>query len=345
MRLEYLFHVEIRFKEFFFSRGSVGSDPHVYCLGEGLVQGERLQGTMRWTNRARRREDGKRIELGKLVQHTGTWLPHFDGVIRTYDGVEVPFSMAGYNVSTGIRDARHHRAITGRITFSCRDNRYLWLNNIYGLVLGRGSWPVDEENAIAIQSIGRYKDDEVWQLSGFSLVNEMTSSRGIAATSNSQAVRSGIDERIIPRYTHLFDGDLIFTKPIQLPTTGDNSDWVGYAIGEGATEGEDLKGKASFTVISRRRLDGVWLSHLSGKIMTNAGATVLVTFRGYTFPTAEGSKNGNREIVGSIALQTKDGKLGRLNRAFGLVEGQARFEGDDERWRIRAFQCVNPFEL
>ncbi|HZY94124.1 MAG TPA: hypothetical protein VFE98_04585 [Candidatus Bathyarchaeia archaeon] len=343
MRLDHIFDLEVRFKEFFFPRGSAGSDFHAFCIGEGAVTGGKLRGTLRWTNRARRRDDGKRIELGKVIQNSGTWLPHFDGVIRTDDGVELLFSFAGYNMSTGIKEAWHHRAITARITFTTRDDRYLWLNNVYGLLVGRGSWPVDEANFLSIQQTGRYKDDEIWQLSGFACVNEVVGPSPQPVSSSSQPVSGSVKEEIIaPQLRQLFVGDLSIDGSEQFPTSGTDSDWVSYSRYKGVIEGMGFHGEISGIGLARRRSDGLWLPKISGKIKTTGGETILVTIRGYRLPVAPQSGKSHHTITASITFQAKDEKFRWLNKVFGLLEGDAKIE-NAERWRIRAFECINPF--
>src|SRR5215470_19219666 len=82
-----LFEGELRFDETtevaFRTYGADG-DWVCYVTGDGHVTGERLSGSVRWTNHPRRRADG-------------TWLPDFHGVISTNDDAQILFSFSGYN--------------------------------------------------------------------------------------------------------------------------------------------------------------------------------------------------------------------------------------------------------
>ena len=78
MKLVPLFEGELRFDEAtevgFPTHGEDG-DWLAYVEGDGAVSGARLAGELRWTNHPRRRADG-------------TWLPSFEGVIKTNDSIE-----------------------------------------------------------------------------------------------------------------------------------------------------------------------------------------------------------------------------------------------------------------
>jgi hypothetical protein len=92
MKLIPLSEGELRFDETtevgFPTHGEDG-DWSAYVEGDGAVSGARLTGWLRWTNHPRRRADG-------------TWLPSFEGVIRTDDEAEILFAFGGYN--TGVTD-------------------------------------------------------------------------------------------------------------------------------------------------------------------------------------------------------------------------------------------------
>jgi hypothetical protein len=209
--------------------------------------------------------------------------------------------------------------------------------------VGKGSWPADEDNALSVRQTGRYKDDEVWQLSGFALVNEMGHLAEAGMSSNLPIQESNKKETNTPQLRQLFVSNLLFGESIRFPASGEDSDWVGYSAGGGAIESEGFKGEINCTVTSRRQLNGAWLPHLSGKIHTIDGAIVLLTFRGYHLPISAGSESGYQEITGSITFQTKDAKFRRLNNVLGLLEGDTQIR-DGELWRIRTFECVNPSE-
>ncbi len=115
MRLIPLFDGELEFDEAtevgFATYGDDG-DWFGYVAGGGRVTGERLSGGLRWTNHPRRRADG-------------VWLPDFQGVISTDDGVQILFSFRGYN--WGLTDAYEYerRAALGGLNMVTPDERYV----------------------------------------------------------------------------------------------------------------------------------------------------------------------------------------------------------------------------
>lgn len=340
MRLDHKFHIEVRFKEFFVS--AAGSDRCAYCLGEGTIGGEKLRGKMRWTNRARRRDDGARFEFGKVIQNTGTWLPHFDGVIKTDEGPEVLFSFAGLNRSIEMKNGWHRRAITGRITFSTGDSRYLWVNDLFGVAVGQGAWPMDEENYLKIVETGRYKDDEVWNLSGFACVNDLilSTSNEVKLDSSSSIPQNRTEDK--PHLRQLFVGDILFEETERFPTSGGDAEWAGYSSGKGRIEGEYLEGKVTCVNTLRRRSDGTWLPHVSGKIKTSDKETILFALKGYSPPLRGMPETNHQQITGSVTFQTGAVRYKWLNHIFCLFEGEDLAE-KEEHWRFRAFECINPF--
>lgn len=92
-----------------------------YAFGHGTVRGARLTGKVRWTNTPRRREDG-------------VWLPHFNGLIETHDEAKVLFDFFGYNVSRTAPHEYTQRQVFAAITFQTNDDRYRWLNLVFGLL-------------------------------------------------------------------------------------------------------------------------------------------------------------------------------------------------------------------
>ena len=95
--------------------------------GEGAVSGDVLQGSVRWANYPRRREDG-------------VWTPNLRGVIRTEDGAEVLISLHGQSVQEDSPGAAR-RAILTRVELLSDHERYLRLNTSF--VVGEGE--IDEE--------------------------------------------------------------------------------------------------------------------------------------------------------------------------------------------------------
>jgi hypothetical protein len=90
-----------------------------------MVSGDVLQGTVRWANAPRRREDG-------------VWTPNLRGVIRTEDDADILLTVHGQSVQerTGPR-----RAIIARLELLTEHDRYRWLNTSF--VVGEGE--INEE--------------------------------------------------------------------------------------------------------------------------------------------------------------------------------------------------------
>ena len=88
MHLEHICDLEIVFERFAFAHADV-ADTNWICYADwsGTATGGRVEGSVRWSNRARWRDD----DVG---------LPRFDGVIDTDDGAEILWSFRGYNSSS-----------------------------------------------------------------------------------------------------------------------------------------------------------------------------------------------------------------------------------------------------
>ncbi len=342
MWLDYICEIEVRFKDFFFSVESRPAGQLCYALGIGAVTGDGLRGTLQWTNRARRRDDGTRQVFGRVAQSTSTWLPHFDGVILTDDGAQVLFSFSGYNRSVEMKDGWHHRAITARTTFSSSHDRYRHLNKVFGVLAGRGAWPMDEGNFLRIVETGHYKDgeEEVWRLPTFACINDLAQGPTRALTPVT-AVSSGAGEGVV-RLKELFAGNLHFAEAKNFPTTGEDGDWVGFVMGGGKVAGELLSGDMNWANISRRRADGVWLADIRGEIQTGDGAIILFAFSGYDCSLGDAVDDKRRALTGSITFRSGDARYRWLNDVFGLLEGEA-LAGQGKRWQVRAFACLNEF--
>jgi Protein of unknown function (DUF3237) len=153
VRLEHLFDGELRFNEeagVHVPTYGADSDWIGYVDGGGTIEGERLRGTLRWTNHPRRREDG-------------IWLPDFQGVINTHDGAQILFSFTGYNYSLTERFEYTHRAVLAAITFRTSNDAYRWLNDVFG-VLEAEAGEADE---------GR-RDIELWRIRVYACIFELT---------------------------------------------------------------------------------------------------------------------------------------------------------------------------
>ncbi len=343
MRLDHIFEIEMQFKDFFFSAESRPAGQLCYALGIGAVRGEGLRGTLRWTNRARRRDDGTRQVFSPVVQSTSTWLPHFDGVILTDDGAHILFSFSGYNRSVEMKNCLHHRAITARITFSSVHDRYRHLNKVFGVLVGRGAWPIDEKNFLRIVETGHYIDgeEEVWRLPTFACINDLAQGPNQPLTALT-AVLSGAGEGIV-RLNELFAGTLYFAEAKNFPTTGEDGDWVGFVMGGGKVAGA-LSGDLNWANSPRRRADGVWLANIRGEILTGDGAIILFALSGYDLSLSDAVHDKRRALSGSITFRTGDARYRWLNDVFGLLEGEA-LVGQGNGWQVRAFECLNEFAL
>ena len=89
-------------------------------VGEGTVTGERLSGTVQWSNHPARRGDG-------------TMLPSVRGVIRTPDDAEVMIEMSGRTVFDG-PGTGHQLLFT---VFESGHPSYTWLNDVVCVAEGR----------------------------------------------------------------------------------------------------------------------------------------------------------------------------------------------------------------
>lgn len=104
-----------------------GEDGVAFSGGEGVAEGERLRGAIRWFNHPRRRSDG-------------VMLPDIQGVLTTADGAEIIFSMQGRVVWSNTEDGSVGDQLM-RIIFEAEDPRYRWLNNAFCVFEGRVSPP------------------------------------------------------------------------------------------------------------------------------------------------------------------------------------------------------------
>lgn len=93
--------------------------------GDGEVTGD-IEGTVRWANYPRRREDG-------------VWTPDVRGVLTTQAGKSLLLSMHGQSVAE--RAPGHRRAVTVRVELTSEDAEYRWLNTCF--LVGEGE--IDED--------------------------------------------------------------------------------------------------------------------------------------------------------------------------------------------------------
>ncbi len=124
MRLEFLFDAEFAYQGGLeLTRPYGGKEGQGFGVGTGTVQGERVRGTLQWSNYPRLREDG-------------VLLPDARGRIETEDGAHILFAIQGY----AIRKAQGSgRTVIHTMTFKTQDGAYQWLNLVYALGEGRVS--------------------------------------------------------------------------------------------------------------------------------------------------------------------------------------------------------------
>ncbi|HJQ51602.1 MAG TPA: hypothetical protein VJ838_13900 [Gaiellaceae bacterium] len=148
MKLIPLFEGELRFDETtevgFPTYGEDG-DWLAYVEGDGAVSGQRITGDLRWTNHPRRRADG-------------TWLPAFDGVIRTEDSAEILFSFGGYNQGVTDPFEYEHRGALAALTLASANPAYRWVNPVF---------------AVLEADLRPSADPEHWRLRAYECVNEI----------------------------------------------------------------------------------------------------------------------------------------------------------------------------
>jgi hypothetical protein len=97
-----------------------GSGGQIYGTMEGSVTGERLDGTLHLTNLARRRPDNVNQ-------------PTLRGLLRTRDGARAWVELDG--VATLRRDDGARVFVTS-CRFQTSDERYAWLNSVFGVLEG-----------------------------------------------------------------------------------------------------------------------------------------------------------------------------------------------------------------
>ncbi len=91
-----------------------------YGEGDGTVSGDRLRGTVVWSNHPGRRGDGR-------------MLPDVHGLITTDDGAQILFELRGRTVFNADR-SRGGQGLIG--TFEAADDRYTWLNDVVCIAEG-----------------------------------------------------------------------------------------------------------------------------------------------------------------------------------------------------------------
>ncbi|GAC1510458.1 MAG: hypothetical protein NVS1B3_13120 [Candidatus Dormibacteraceae bacterium] len=116
MRLEHLCSMDLKYVGGFHLLKPYGNESGLgFGVGEGTASGDRLSGTVQWSNHPRRRGDG-------------VMLPNARGLITTRDGAEVLFDLAGRTVWVDLHGKPAGRQLLLTL-FETADERYAWLNN------------------------------------------------------------------------------------------------------------------------------------------------------------------------------------------------------------------------
>lgn len=97
-----------------------GEEGSGYGEGDGRVSGERIEGTVVWSNHPHRRSDGR-------------MMPDAHGLIVTHDGARIVFELRGRTV---FNDDRSRGGQTFVGSFESDDERYAWLNDVMCIAEG-----------------------------------------------------------------------------------------------------------------------------------------------------------------------------------------------------------------
>ena len=143
MRLESFCRISMRYLNGSWHRPYDLADERYEALGfgqgDGAISGG-IEGTLRWANYPRRRQDG-------------VWTPNLRGVITATDGNELLVSVHGQSVEELAVGSK--RAILARVELTSEADPYRWLNTCF--LVGEGE--IDEER-------------EHWWLDTYVCVNE-----------------------------------------------------------------------------------------------------------------------------------------------------------------------------
>ena len=112
MTLEPLYRINFSYREAF------RAGAHALLFAEGACEG-RLAGRFRGANRAR-------------LSSSGAWIPQLQGAVVTEDGATILIELTG----RGHPDADPVGHVTGTATHETADERYAWLNDTVGAVVG-----------------------------------------------------------------------------------------------------------------------------------------------------------------------------------------------------------------
>ena len=116
MRLEKLCSLDLHYLgDFHYVSPGDGGSGTGWGRGEGTATGDRLSGTVQWSNHPRGRADG-------------AMLPAARGVITTPDGADVLFDLTGRTVFVEHRGQTVGRQLLMTL-FEAEHDRYRWLND------------------------------------------------------------------------------------------------------------------------------------------------------------------------------------------------------------------------
>jgi hypothetical protein len=111
---------EMQFKYTWLQFIDYGSDGQSLGTLDGELRGDRLSGSLKVVNTPPRRSDNINC-------------PTIKGVLTTADGATVYLEMNGLSL---LRAADQARVFTTSLTLRTSDQRYKWVNNIFGMVEG-----------------------------------------------------------------------------------------------------------------------------------------------------------------------------------------------------------------
>ncbi len=117
MRLEHLCALDLKYDgDFHYVSPYQGESGIGWGIGGGSATGERLQGTVKWSNQPSGRGDG-------------VMLPSARGVITTIDGAEVMFDLTGRTVFVDQPSGETVGRQLLMTLFETENDSYKWLNN------------------------------------------------------------------------------------------------------------------------------------------------------------------------------------------------------------------------
>ena len=129
MRIEPLADMELIYRnsafgeKFFLVRPFGGQEGSGYGEGDGVIKGERINGTVRWVSHPSHRSDG-------------SVLPYAHGMIKTNDGAYILFTLRGRTVW-----AKGMGRQLLSVMFETEDNKYKWLNDAFCVLEGAVDHP------------------------------------------------------------------------------------------------------------------------------------------------------------------------------------------------------------